>query len=131
MLETDPSRLADLERELAEAKKERDEARANLESAVDTFARAIGHFREAMDERNDFKNRARAAESLAVTARRDALEEAAKVADREQDECAEHEDNAFTDSVAARWSAAADAAHRIAAGIRTLASTVPGVPRPR
>jgi hypothetical protein len=67
-----------------------------------------------------------AAEASVLTARRDALEEAAKVADREQDECAEHEDNAFTDSVAARWSAAADAAHRIAAGIRTLASTVPG-----
>lgn len=121
----------------------------SAEATVDTFMRAQEHYREAMDERNTFKNAARAAEAqvAALTeqvrklrealedqpeaARRDALEEAAKVADREQDECAEHEDNAFTDSVAARWSAAADAAHRIAAGIRTLASTVPGVPRPR
>jgi hypothetical protein len=86
--------------------------------------------KQLLDDANahhfDATMRAEAAEASSLTARRDALEEAAKVADREQDECAEHEDNAFTDSVAARWSAAADAAHRIAAGIRALASTVPG-----
>jgi len=51
---------------------------------------------------------------------RDGIEAAAKVAEREQDECAELEDRALTDIDAARWHEQARAASRIAQAIRAI-----------
>jgi hypothetical protein len=113
----------------------------SAEATVDTFMRAQEHYREAMDERNTFKNAARAAEAQAeassLTARRDGerdgLLKAADLIDaRERDAHAEAALRAQDGDRAGdmHWCAKSLALNQAAKTLRALASTVPGGEEP-
>jgi hypothetical protein len=124
------TRIGELERKLASA-----------EAALDTQMRANNLYREAMDERNDLKNAARAAEAQAeassLTARRDGerdgLLKAADLIDaRERDAHAEAALRAQDGDRAGdmHWCAKSLALNQAAKTLRALASTVPGGEEP-
>ena len=93
---------------------------AHAEATIAALERANSLYREGMDERNEFKNQARAAEAKAARARADAIEDAAKVADEEAATCRKIASEQ-TEYGKQYWMVAATTARLIAKDIRDMA----------
>lgn len=89
--------------------------------AIEAQAREIAEWKAAADTEARMK---RYAESQLSTARRDALEEAARVADDAAQRCVEQKADAPTKDHAQCWFYAQDEANKIAFAIRSLSSPV-------